>query len=250
MDDENKKNENGGEGEEKEGFFRRAFGSVKSRVRIAGAVYAALAICVVTVMILSITSVGTVPELDVDFSLPEISVPSVIDFQPRDNERPVQKEESGVPSDTLDPLDTEEEEDVYFRPSDGDTLKGYRMTSLVYSKTMNDYRTHSGIDIASDVGSKVRCYADGVISDVADDPFMGKTVRVTHEYGLVSVYQNLMDELPDTVKVGKSVKAGDVIGAVGETALAEAADEPHLHFELLLDGSPIDCEKELRLIEN
>ena len=243
MDDENKKSENG---EEKEGFFARTFGSVKNRVRIAGAVYAALAICVVTLMILSVTSVTTAPNLDIDISLPDVSVPSVIDFQPRDNERPVQKEESGVPADTEEPS---EEIRLYFRPSDGETLKGYRMTSLVFSKTMNDYRTHSGIDISAPVGSGVRCYADGVVSDIASDPFMGKTVKVTHEYGLVSVYQNLMDELPDTVKVGGKVKAGDTIGAVGETAIAESADEPHLHFELLLDGSPIDCEKELKLIK-
>lgn len=243
MDDESKKNGNE-ENEEKEGFFKRVFGSAKNRVRIAGAVYAFLAICVVTVMILSVTSITGSPSVDIDVSLPEISVPSVIDYQPRDNEKPVQKEESNVPSDTEEPT---EDEEVYYRPSDGETLKGYRMNSLIYSKTMKDYRTHSGIDISASVGSEVRCYADGVVSEVADDPFMGKTVKVTHEYGLVSVYQNLMDELPDTVRVGSSVKAGDIIGAVGESAIMESADEPHLHFELLLDGKHIDCEKELEI---
>ena len=243
MDDENKnseQNENLG----KEGFFKRTFGTVKSRVRIAGAVYAALAICVVTVMILSITSVTVNPNLDIDMSLPEVSVPSVIDYQPRDNEKPVQKEESNIPSDTVD---TNEDEKVYFRPSDGETIKGYRMSSLVYSKTMRDYRTHSGIDISAELGSKVVCYADGVISEISDDAFMGKTVKVTHEYGLTSVYQNLSDELPEAIKVGKEIKAGDIIGAVGETAIAESADDPHVHFELLLEGKPIDCERELEL---
>ena len=43
-----------------------------------------------------------------------------------------------------------------------------------------------------------------------------------------------------TVKAGDSVKAGDVIGAVGDTAILESADKPHLHFQVFKDGTPVD----------
>ena len=78
---------------------------------------------------------------------------------------------------------------------------------------------------------------------------MGVTVEIEHEYGLVSVYQNLSQEVASGVKAGAKIKGGSVIGAIGETAVSECADEAHLHFELLLDGKPIDAEKELARIK-
>ena len=43
---------------------------------------------------------------------------------------------------------------------------------------------------------------------------------------------NLQKDLPGEIKVGKSVKAGDVIGGIGETMITEISDASHLHFEL------------------
>ena len=48
--------------------------------------------------------------------------------------------------------------------------------------------------------------------------------------------------VPDGVKAGAAVKAGDKIGAVGDTALIEISEDPHLHFELYKDGV---CENPL-----
>ncbi|MBQ6183671.1 MAG: M23 family metallopeptidase [Clostridia bacterium] len=220
------------------------------RMRVAGAVYIALAVCVVTVMVLSVYSVSvTVPE-EIDVTLPEMSNPH---FElPKENIReesqgvPVSHEQSGV---TAESPDGTPAEPLYYKPVKGKTLKGYRMTSLVYSATLKDYRTHSGVDIAGKIGDKVVCYCDGVVKSVRNDPFMGVTVEVEHEYGLVSVYQNLASELPSGIKAGAAVKGGSVIGAIGETAVAESADEAHLHFELILDGKQIDAEKELARIK-
>ena len=78
---------------------------------------------------------------------------------------------------------------------------------------------------------------------------MGKTITISHEGGLKSVYKNLSNTLPDGIKAGTEVKAGTVIGAVGETARIEAADAPHLHFELFLDDKAINAENEIKALQ-
>ena len=66
---------------------------------------------------------------------------------------------------------------------------------------------------------------------------MGQTVTVDHGDGLESRYQNLQITLPEGIEIGKKVSAGEIIGAVGETALIECAEVSHLHFSILLNGA-------------
>lgn len=128
-------------------------------------------------------------------------------------------------------------------PLDGAVIVPCSTSTPIYSITMNDYRTHSGVDIESSVGCNVLSCADGVISDISDDPMMGRCMTVTHAEGIESVYKNLSAESPEGIEVGKTVAAGDIIGVVGETALTECESEPHLHFELKVNSKPIDpCE--------
>jgi murein DD-endopeptidase MepM/ murein hydrolase activator NlpD len=228
--------------EEKKNETKKRFTLKNKKMRVAGAIYLALAICVVTVMVLSIYSInselGDISE-DINLSVPDVSIPEN-EFPDGDkSDIPTGNEQSGIPAET---------KTLYTMPVVGEIIKGYSMTVLVYSTTMKDYRTHSGIDIAGKLGDAVKCYTDGYVTAIKDDPFMGKTIEITHDYGLKSVYQNLATDLPDNIKVGAAVKSGDVIGAIGETAIIEAADNPHIHFELVLDGENIDCEKELESI--
>ena len=125
-------------------------------------------------------------------------------------------------------------------PVDGTVIKGHDLLCAVYSATMNDYRVHCGIDIEAELGSDVVAVADGIIKEVGNDPFMGTTVTIDHGDGLISVYKNLSPELNSKIKVGKEISEGDVIGTVGESAIIEIADEPHLHLELTLKGEYID----------
>lgn len=125
-------------------------------------------------------------------------------------------------------------------PLVGSVIKEYSDDLLVYSETMNDYRVHNGIDLASVIGERVKVMTDGVVESVYDDPLMGETVVIDHGNGLKSVYQGLMPSVPDGIEAGAAVKAGDVIGGVGDTALVECAEEPHLHFEVWQDGVPVD----------
>lgn len=125
-------------------------------------------------------------------------------------------------------------------PLGGTLVKDYSADIPVFSITMEDYRVHCGIDISADAGTEVLAAADGEITDVYYDPMMGQTVEITHENGFVTIYRNMQTKMPSSTIKGASVSAGDAIGYVGDTALIEISDSPHLHFEMRKDGESIN----------
>ena len=125
----------------------------------------------------------------------------------------------------------------FLSPVSGVIAKSHSVEIPVYSLTMDDYRTHSGVDIAAEAGTSVRAAAAGTVKEIWDDPMMGKCLSITHKGGAVSIYKNLAAEIPAGIEAGTEVEAGTVIGAVGESALIETAEEPHLHFELRINGT-------------
>lgn len=147
-----------------------------------------------------------------------------------------------LPDDT-DAAQVNTPEDVlpdFIAPITGALSRAHSTDVPVYSLTMNDYRTHTGVDISSDVGTPVHAVADGTVKEVWDDPMMGKCVHIVHAGGAISIYKNLAPEIPETITAGAKVTAGDVIGTVGESALIELADAPHLHYELYVNGESVD----------
>ena len=82
---------------------------------------------------------------------------------------------------------------------------------------------------------------------------MGRTARSATSGDTVTVYKNLSDTLPEGIKEGVTVKAGDKIANVGDSALLEVAEEPHLHFEVTvkdIQTDPLTCfsEKDLKAL--
>ncbi len=126
----------------------------------------------------------------------------------------------------------------FIMPTNGTVSNDFSIDTLVYSNTMEDYRTHNGIDISCSVGEAVYAAADGIVTNVYEHPMMGYTVVISHDGDAETVYQNLAEEV--TVKVGDTVKSGDIIGAVGESAIIEIAEEPHLHFEMCIAGERVN----------
>ena len=124
----------------------------------------------------------------------------------------------------------------------GNVIKEWAADIPVFSITMEDYRLHLGIDVAASVGSPVYAVADGTVESVEFHPMMGQTVVIVHKDGYKSVYQNMQTAVPSEITAGAEVKAGAQIGSVGDTALIEISEEPHLHFELYKDGN---CENPL-----
>ncbi|HWQ50459.1 MAG TPA: M23 family metallopeptidase [Terriglobales bacterium] len=125
---------------------------------------------------------------------------------------------------------------LYIKPVDGTVTKPWSGEELVWSETLGDYRVHTGCDIAATAGSKVRAMADGEVSDIYYDDLLGYCIEIDHGNGVITRYCNLLDGQVAGIEVGASVKMGDVISGVGETALAEAAEGAHLHLEVLKDG--------------
>lgn len=111
-------------------------------------------------------------------------------------------------------------------------------SQLVYSKTLDMWTTHEGLDIKAEEGSQVRAVMDGIISEVTNDPQWGMTIAIDHGGGVTTIYSNL--STLDMVTLGQEVKKGDVISGIGRTAIIEIAEEPHLHFEIMKDGRSLD----------
>ena len=138
---------------------------------------------------------------------------------------------------------------TFILPVIGDISIDFSDTVPVFSQTMNDYRTHLGVDIKASLGSDVVAVADGTITNVWDDPFMGTCISIEHTGNAISIYKNLDPTVMDGIVIGASVKSGDVIGAIGESAMNEIAEEPHLHYELKVDNKHIDPKLHLNFLK-
>ena len=122
-------------------------------------------------------------------------------------------------------------------PLEGAVQRDYSLDRLQYDKTMADWRTHDGVDLAAEVGTKVAAIRSGTVQNVYADDLYGTTVVIDHGNGLVVTYANL-EKVP-TVYAGDTVKAGDVIGSVGDTATCESAQESHLHLSARLNEKSV-----------
>ena len=142
---------------------------------------------------------------------------------------------------TIAPTEEPEENEMpllFGWPVFGEVEVGYFADELVYSKTMLDWRTHSAIDIAAELGTKVMACARGTVSEIYEDALMGTVLVIDHGDGLESVYANLA--ATPSVNVGDTVEMSDVIGAVGDTAISETGQPYHLHFAMMKDGESVD----------
>jgi len=93
---------------------------------------------------------------------------------------------------------------------------------------------HAGLDISADKGTPVRATADGVVELAGYNGNYGNCIMISHGYGIGTRFGHLSGY---AVGVGQKVKRGDVIGYVGSTGRATSS---HLHYEILLNGSPIN----------
>ena len=128
----------------------------------------------------------------------------------------------------------------FLLPVNGVLQKGHSADVQVFSATMNDYRVHLGIDIGTVAGATVSAMADGVVSEIWDSVSLGHCVAVKHSGDACTIYKNLSPDTPEGITVGAAVKAGDTIGTVGDTAMTEVAEEPHLHLEMTVGGLQVD----------
>ena len=114
----------------------------------------------------------------------------------------------------------------------------YAVDSLVYSKTLDQFTTHEGIDIIAPINTPVMAAQAGEVIEVVVDSRLGITIAIAHEGNIITRYSNLSTD--QMVEVGDFVERGEVISGVGRSALFSIAEEPHLHFEVLVEGKNVD----------
>ncbi|MBR2019021.1 MAG: M23 family metallopeptidase [Clostridia bacterium] len=125
-------------------------------------------------------------------------------------------------------------------PVSGKLTNKHSVDVQVFSQTMQNWRVHLGIDIHTEANAPVCAAADGKVEQIWEDPMMGWCVALSHTGDCVTVYKNLAKDLADTLTVGKEVQKGELLGYVGDTALLEIAEEPHLHMEMTVKGLQVD----------
>ena len=123
-------------------------------------------------------------------------------------------------------------------PVEGQTVAMYSVDALSYNQTTRDWRTHDGVDIAADAGTKVCAAADGEVYTVYEDETMGMTVVIRHAGGYVTKYASLAEEV--SVAPGDKVQLGQAIGTVGTSALLENAVGEHVHFSVTCNDKAVD----------
>ena len=146
--------------------------------------------------------------------------------------------ENTVTEEKQEEVQSVETELAFQAPIAGEIIKDYAMDTLIYSKTLDEWCTHCGIDIKADKASVVQASEKGVVESIKNDPRYGLTVIISHDNGFKTVYSNLLTT--EFVQEGEEVEKGQTIATVGESASFEVADESHLHFEMYKDGITVN----------
>lgn len=120
------------------------------------------------------------------------------------------------------------------RPVTGPVLLGY---GWQFSTTLNDWRYHAAVDLQAPEGTAVRAALAGRVAVVGDSFDLGLYVILDHGGGIRTVYGSLKSV---TVKTGQAVARGQELGKAGTSAETESQSGPHVHFELLDGGEPLD----------
>jgi hypothetical protein len=117
-------------------------------------------------------------------------------------------------------------------PVDGTLTSGfgYRRHPL----TRREWRFHSGLDISAKRNTPIHAAAPGKVVKAYFNSGYGKMVEIEHGFGITSAYAHCQAL---HVKEGDVVHEGQLIGTVGSTGRTTG---PHLHFEVRLDGHPVD----------
>ena len=99
---------------------------------------------------------------------------------------------------------------------------------------------HPGVDLAEAYGAEIHAAATGRIVHAGLAGGYGIMVEIDHGNGLATRYAHMSEAL---VEEGQEVDKGAVLGRLGSTGRSTG---PHLHYEVRVDGEPVDPERYLR----
>ena len=118
-------------------------------------------------------------------------------------------------------------------PIEGTITSRYGVSSRIRKST------HTGLDISAVTGTDIKVVADGTVISAGYNGSYGYLVKVDHGNGVETWYAHTSKMY---VKKGDTVKAGDVIAAVGSTGNSTG---PHLHLEIRVNGETVDPQNYL-----
>lgn len=117
--------------------------------------------------------------------------------------------------------------------------KGWISSSFGYRKSpftgLREF--HKGLDIANRKGTSIIATGDGTVTFAGSKGFLGKVIVINHGHGMVTRYGHLQKILK---KRKENVKRGDTIALMGNSGRGTG---PHLHYEVLLNGIPVNPKK-------
>ncbi len=105
----------------------------------------------------------------------------------------------------------------------------------IITNYFNPAENHYGIDIVADKNEAIKATLDGTVIFSNWTLETGYTIGIQHSNNLISIYKHNSSLLKNE---GSPVKAGEAIAIIGETGLLSTG--PHLHFELWLNGKPVN----------
>ena len=132
------------------------------------------------------------------------------------------------------------QEILFILPVNGKVLNKYSGNKPVKSKTMGDWRLHTGVDYACEKGTSVKASGEGTVLKIYNDDMWGTTVEIEHPNKIVTIYSSLSPKV--SVEKGQKVQSGQAIGTVSNTAKVELSEQSHLHFAAKKDGKYINPE--------
>ena len=156
------------------------------------------------------------------------------------NSEPQTEQQTQKPADTAASVDVSDKLPDFVLPVSGVLSKKHDPDMQVHSTTMNDLRVHLGIDIVTEDGASVYSSADGTVSRIWEDTLMGNCIMIKHSGNCYTIYKNLSATLAEGISEGTAVRAGQLIGSVGDSAMVEVGEEPHLHFEMTVADLLVD----------
>ena len=207
--------------------------------------YFSLAVCIVAILIGSISAIKTKNDL---YNSVSLTTKSVVEI--RKNQTDVTKQTTvttqtipATTNATVKQTTTSIVANKFVMPVGGRLKKEFSNQKMQYCETYGDWRLHLGVDIAAKKGTDVISAGKGKVKKVYYDDLYGKTIVIDHGDGVVANYCGVKSVV---VSKGDIVEIGQRIAVLGDVP-CEVADEIHLHFSVKKDSKFVNPIEELEL---
>lgn len=119
-----------------------------------------------------------------------------------------------------------------------EVLRKYSEDMPSYSKTLDVWEIHKGLDVAAKDGAEIKSILDGTVESVYSDEKYGTSIKLSYADDLTVIYSGIKENV--SLQKGDTVKEGDCIGYVGNTTNVENEDGTHVHIEAYKNDKAIN----------